>query len=67
MFEHVDAQRIVRVYEEAWPVEQRRELRSSGAPGSPSFWLLFLRRSKKKWLAVGLPPTVLVLNWKKRA
>ena len=35
MFEHVAAQRIVRVYEEARPFEQRREPRSGGAPGAP--------------------------------
>jgi len=47
MFEHVDAKRIVRVYEEACLVEQRRELRSSGTPGSPSFGLLFLGEAKE--------------------
>jgi len=40
MFEHVAAQRIVRVYEEAWPVEQRREPRRGGGLGSPFLGLL---------------------------
>jgi hypothetical protein len=40
MFEHVDAQRIVRVCEEAWPVEQRREPRRGGGLGIAFFWLL---------------------------
>jgi hypothetical protein len=35
MFEHVDAQRIVRVCEEAWLAEQRRESRGMAELGSP--------------------------------
>ncbi|OYY47257.1 MAG: hypothetical protein B7Y56_00425 [Gallionellales bacterium 35-53-114] len=48
MFEHVDAQRIVRVCEEAWPDEQRRESRRDGGLGSPFLWLLSFWRSKRK-------------------
>jgi hypothetical protein len=47
MFEHVAAQRIVRVYEEACLVEQRREPRRGGALGSPFLWLLSLAKQKK--------------------
>ncbi|OYY45502.1 MAG: hypothetical protein B7Y56_06180 [Gallionellales bacterium 35-53-114] len=47
MFEHVDAQRIVRVYEEAWPGEQRREPRRGGGLGFAFFGLPFLAKQER--------------------
>jgi hypothetical protein len=47
MFEHVAAQRIVRVYEEAWPVEQRREPRRGGGLGSPFLGSLSFGEAKE--------------------
>jgi len=55
MFEHVTAQRVVRVYEEARPFEQRKEPRSGGAPGSPFLWLLSFGEAKESNLLSGNP------------
>jgi hypothetical protein len=58
MFEHVAAQRIVRVYEEARPFEQRREPRSGGEPGR-AFFDYFLYTSKESDRHAGPLPAVL--------
>ena len=47
MFEHVDAQRIVRVCEEAWLAEQRRESRRDGGTGVAFFLVTFFGEAKK--------------------
>jgi hypothetical protein len=47
MFEHVAAQRIVRVYEEAWPVEQRRAPEGRQTGGA-FFLVTFSWQDKKK-------------------
>jgi len=50
MFEHV-----VRVYEEACPVEQRREPRRGGGLGSRFLWLLSFGETKESNLLSGNP------------
>jgi len=50
MFEHVDAQRIVRVCEEAWLAEQHRESRRDGGTGVAFFGFGF----RLKFCFVGL-------------
>ena len=47
MFEHVDAQRIVRVYEEARPFEQRREPTKWAVNRGGVSWITFFGRTKK--------------------